>query len=126
MVDSNLEALMYGAPTPNQKAILNEAMALGLDFLSGEARGGKVIDYRSEADLRKVLALDLPRTGTPMPDLLAEMRDTVVRFSVAQGDPRYLAFPDTGTRLPPVGGHYRQHLPTRTLLPSTAAPRRQP
>lgn len=90
---------MYGQPTPHQKDVLQETLQLGLDFLSGEARGGKVIDYRSEQALREAMACDLPRAGTPMPALLAELRETVVRFSVAQGDARYLAFPDAGNSL---------------------------
>jgi glutamate/tyrosine decarboxylase-like PLP-dependent enzyme len=88
--------LVAGAATPTQRHFLEQTLELGLAFLDGSARGGKVLDYKSEAQLRSLIAEPLPQTGIALDKLLNEVRDTVVRHSVAQGDPRYLAFPDTG------------------------------
>jgi glutamate/tyrosine decarboxylase-like PLP-dependent enzyme len=95
----HIPPLFVGAATDQQRAFLDEAMRLGLSFLDGSARGGAVIDYQSLTELRHHLAQPLPLDGMPFGALLDEVRNSVVRYSIAQCDQRYLAFPDTGNSL---------------------------
>jgi len=89
-------ALLYRRATPQQAEFLSRTLQLGLDFIEGQVRDGKVVKYLPEEELRRKLACDLPQTGLSLDEVLHELEENVVRYSIAQGDIRYLAFPDTG------------------------------
>jgi hypothetical protein len=83
--------------TPAEVADLAaRAVAVGVDFLAGRSRDGRVLRYAPEKEL-------IPRFAEPMPvegmddDALLAALDEIASWSVAQHDQRYLAFPDTGS-----------------------------
>ncbi|WP_299739978.1 pyridoxal-dependent decarboxylase [uncultured Roseobacter sp.] len=97
------QAVLYGTPTESQEAFLTRALELGMAFIEGSARGGKVLEYQSEDAMRQYLAQPMPRQGMSLDGLMAELETNVVRTSVAQSDLRYLAFPDTGNAVAGLG-----------------------
>ncbi|GFJ78033.1 pyridoxal phosphate-dependent decarboxylase family protein [Phytohabitans houttuyneae] len=71
-------------------------MAIGTDFVAGGLRDGLVLNYASEREMIQRFAGPLPERGRPIDGLLDELAE-VAHWSVAQSDPRYLAFPDSGS-----------------------------
>lgn len=88
---------LFSARTPADLADLSaRAVQIGVEFVSGHRRGGKVVRYASEKELIERFAEGLPEHGSDDETMLAAL-GTVAEWSVAQHDPRYLAFPDTGS-----------------------------
>jgi glutamate/tyrosine decarboxylase-like PLP-dependent enzyme len=90
------EHFINGKATPEQREFLQRILELGLDFVEGPARGDTVLKYRSNATLRQLFSEPLPLDGSGLDRLFDELRDSLVAHSIAQSDPRFLAFPDTG------------------------------
>lgn len=96
-------ALVREYPRPRLEELFDRAVRLGLDFASGSARGDLVLRYAPAAELARRFADSLPTSGVSDDELLALLAD-VASWSVAQADPRYLAFPDTGDSVAGIAG----------------------
>lgn len=83
-----------------QKKLFNELLELCFDFYSGKTRNGKFFIYKSTDDLKKLVSEDLPHRGTEVKNLLKILEDPVGKYSIAQFDLEYLAFPDSGNAVP--------------------------
>ena len=88
-------ALLRDYPPEELAELLHRAVNLGLDFASGRARDDQVLRYASVTDLIQRFAAPLPEDGLSEDELLDALQE-VASWSIAQSDPRYLAFPDTG------------------------------
>lgn len=83
-----------------QKKLFSELLDLCFDFYSGKTRNNKFLVYKSTEDLKKLVAEKLPRRGTKMDNLLGILENPVGKYSIAQFDLEYLAFPDSGNAIP--------------------------
>lgn len=89
------EAFLYGPITGEQRTLLHQALDLGLEFLDGSLRGGRPLVHLGAERLMELVESPLPERGSAPEGLLDLVRE-VAQYSVAQSDPAYLAFPDTG------------------------------
>lgn len=95
MSDELTRALVRDYPADELEALLARAVRVGLDFATGRHRDGLVLQHASVRELSQRFAADLPSSGLSDEDLLSALGE-VAAWSIAQADPRYLAFPDTG------------------------------
>lgn len=77
-------------------ALVGRAAKIGIDFFTGHTRDGLVLRYAPERELLMRFAEPLPQTPIGDDALLDSLAE-VARWSVAQHDQRYLAFPDIGS-----------------------------
>lgn len=89
------EAFLYGPITGGQRSLLHQALDLGLQFLDGSLRDGRPLVHLGAERLMELVESALPEEGVEPERLLDFLRE-VAQYSVAQSDPAYLAFPDTG------------------------------
>ncbi len=89
------EGFLYRPITGEQRRLLHQSLDLGLQFLDGSLRGGLPLLHLDAERLMEMVESPLPKTGVE-PDALLDLLREVARYSVAQSDPAYLAFPDTG------------------------------
>lgn len=90
------EFFVYGEATPEQRSFLQDVLSLGLAFVEGTERNGLVLRYADNDVLRGIIDEPLPTFGCTLNELYSCLREKVVRYSIAQSDQRYLAFPDSG------------------------------
>jgi glutamate/tyrosine decarboxylase-like PLP-dependent enzyme len=76
--------------------LLLQAVSIGIRFTTGELRDGLVLRYADVPELVERFGSPLPENGVGDSQLLSQL-ENVARWSVAQADPRYLAFPDLGS-----------------------------
>lgn len=95
-----------GDPSTRKKhtANLKATIDLGLEFMYGEARDDKVIVHKHPDEIREIIAEALPRSGLTFQNVLNQVRDDIAKYSIAQGDPRYFAFPDSGNAISALSG----------------------
>ncbi|MFG3041761.1 pyridoxal-dependent decarboxylase [Streptomyces sp. NPDC048330] len=98
------------------QADLVETLRSGLDFLHGREPGQPFLRYADPAALRKSIAQPLPQHGVSFAQVLDEVDDVVARYSIGQGHPRYLAFPDSGNALAALAGHILSPLLNQNLI----------
>ncbi|MFE6333977.1 pyridoxal-dependent decarboxylase [Streptomyces sp. NPDC057798] len=98
------------------QADLIETLRSGLDFLHGREPEQPFLRYADPSALRKSIAQPLPQHGTGFGQVLAEVNDVVARYSIGQGHPRYLAFPDSGNALAALAGHVLSPLLNQNLI----------
>ncbi|NGO67024.1 pyridoxal-dependent decarboxylase [Streptomyces boncukensis] len=98
------------------QADLIETLQFGLDFLHGREPDQPFLRYADPSALRKSIAQPLPQHGTEYPHVLAEVKDVIARYSISQGHPRYLAFPDSGNGLAALAGHLLSPLLNQNLI----------
>ncbi|HWO77743.1 MAG TPA: pyridoxal-dependent decarboxylase [Bacillus sp. (in: firmicutes)] len=89
------EKFLYDFFSSEQQNFLQEVLALGIRFMSGEARDHKVLNYLTNEECIQLVSSELPRKGKSLPDLFSHLQ-MISKYSIAQNDPKYLAFPDTG------------------------------
>ena len=75
---------------------ISEAVRLGMDFVHRGQLGEPFLHHRPPELLRGLIASAIPSEGTDLSSLLDELERGVIRHSVAQSHPDYLAFPDSG------------------------------
>lgn len=103
MVMSKNDYQKYFLPLEDKKAqkrLFSKLLDLCLDFYSGKTRNNKFLVYKSSKELKKMVAESLPYKGTEVNNLLKILRDQIGKYSIAQFDPDYLAFPDSGNAVP--------------------------
>jgi hypothetical protein len=101
---SQLDTYLIGN-TDSRKAhedSLMTANRIGLDFLHHADE--PFLHHREPEELRTLLSGPLPRDGTDIDVLLADVEQLVARYAVAQSHPAYLAFPDSGNAVAALAG----------------------
>lgn len=91
-------AFLYRPITDDQRDVLHRSLDLGLRFLDGSLRGDRPILHMEPDEVTSFASSKLPLAGASFEALMAAVED-LARHSVAQSDPAYLAFPDTGNSL---------------------------
>jgi glutamate/tyrosine decarboxylase-like PLP-dependent enzyme len=76
--------------------LLQQAVSIGIRFTTGELRDGLVLRYADVPELVERFGSPLPEKGVGDSQLLSQL-EKIACWSVAQADPRYLAFPDLGS-----------------------------
>jgi glutamate/tyrosine decarboxylase-like PLP-dependent enzyme len=89
-------ALLRDRTPAELRDLVTRAVGIGVDFAAGHSRDGRVLKYASEKELIQRFAEPFPVEGSDDNALLGAL-DEVARWSVAQHDQRYLAFPDSGS-----------------------------
>lgn len=106
-----------------QDKIFNEVIELGNRFYSGELREGKVLSYRSPKELKSIVKESLPKKGVGIEGTLDILKDPIAKYSIAQFDQNYLAFPDSGNCIPAmVGDIFAKFLNQNMIAFSRSAP----
>lgn len=83
-----------------QKKLFRELLELCLDFYSGKTRDNKFLVYKTTEELKKLVSEKLPHSGTDLDNLVKVLENPVGKYSIAQFDLEYLAFPDSGNAVP--------------------------
>jgi glutamate/tyrosine decarboxylase-like PLP-dependent enzyme len=98
--------LLVGHPAHRHRhrATLVAAVEQGLGFMHGDGRDGRFLEHASAEELIGAVAEAVPESGTEVDDLLDQVHDRISRYSIAQADPGYLAFPDSGNAVASLAG----------------------
>ncbi|WP_213451195.1 pyridoxal phosphate-dependent decarboxylase family protein [Rhizomonospora bruguierae] len=94
--DTGAGALLGDRHPDEIAALVGKAAKIGIDFFTGQARNDLVLRYAPQRELLERFAEPLPQTPISDDALLDSLAE-VARWSVAQHDQRYLAFPDVGS-----------------------------
>ena len=96
MCDEDGRPLLSDRDPEGLAQLLQEAVSIGIRFTTGELRDGLVLRYADVPELVERFSSPLPENGVGDSQLLSQL-EKIARWSVAQADPRYLAFPDLGS-----------------------------
>lgn len=98
------------------RAGLVAAVDHGLGFLHGDGRGDRFLEYAGPEEMVAVLGEPVPEDGADLEAVLDQVRDRIARYSVAQSDPGYLAFPDSGNAVAALAGAVLAPLLNQNLI----------
>lgn len=90
---------LYSNVEKEQRLFLERVLDLGISFVEGKEKDGRVFEYESISNLKSIFSERLPAVGMSYDDLYKTLKEKVVKYSIAQSDQRYLSFPDTGNSL---------------------------
>jgi len=79
--------------------MLKRAIGMGLNFVLGRSRAGKVVQYIEPKKIAAIFNEPVPYSGTPIEQLIENDLKFITQMSVSQCDPRYIAFPDSGNAI---------------------------
>lgn len=82
------------------KSIFNEAIDFGLDFKSSK----KVINYRKQDFLKKIILEPIPLRYKSLDKVISEFKNKIGKYSINFSSERFLAFPDSGNAVASVTG----------------------
>lgn len=82
---------------------LNKVLNMCLDFYSGTVRNNKVIDFQTPQELMDLVSEKLPEDTSSL-ETTFEILEKIGKYSIAQFDKNFLAFPDSGNCLPALAG----------------------
>lgn len=105
-----------GAARKGHEESLAAATRIGLDFIHRSDYGEPYLRYRTPADLIALLDRPLPREGSDLDMVFADLEAEIVRYSVSQSHPRYLAFPDSGNAIAAMAGGLLGRLLNQNLI----------
>jgi glutamate/tyrosine decarboxylase-like PLP-dependent enzyme len=110
--------MFIGVPGRAQESYdaLARAVKLGVGFAHRYDIAEPVVRFADNRQLRTLVAERLPVDGCRFDDLLAHTADTVVRHSILQSHPGYLAFPDSANALAAVAGGLLSKLLNQNLI----------
>lgn len=118
-VDSGmLETYLVGGNSSRaaHEADLAATVRIGMDFLHGSEPETPFLRHAEPATLQKTIASPLPTRGASFDQVLAEVSEVITRYSIRQGHPRYLAFPDSGNALASLAGSVLSPLLNQNLI----------
>lgn len=95
---------IFFSGSKKQKEFLHSVLGVGMDFLSGDLRRGKVIHFKSNEEFLKEMQDLLPRGGVTSFKKIVEDLKNIGKFSISQADPGYIAFPDSGNAMAGLAG----------------------
>jgi glutamate/tyrosine decarboxylase-like PLP-dependent enzyme len=110
--------LLIGDPgqRPAQTERLRSAVEVGLGFLHADRRDGRFLHHAEPQQLLKIVSEALPVAGTDFANVLDEVDDRLVRYSISQAHHGYLAFPDSGNAVASVAGSMLTRLLNQNLI----------
>lgn len=77
-----------------QKKLLHQVLELGIDFLDGEIRQGKVLKYLDMDTLKQKFSSEIPIYSFDYETLYSVLHE-IAEFSISQSSHSFLAFPDS-------------------------------
>ncbi len=95
----NFEEKYFIGPRSEHEALLKATIDLGLRFMDGSLRENKVLIYKDPKFFLSSLSEALPIESRDVGDTLLLLEE-IGKYSIAQSDLNYLAFPDSGNSLP--------------------------
>lgn len=111
------------ADRAEQEELFRELLDACFDFYSGETRGGAFLNYEPPEILKNLAAEELPADGTELKEALRTLRERVGKYSIAQFDDEYLAFPDSGNAIPAIWADiYSKFINQNMIAVSRSAP----
>jgi glutamate/tyrosine decarboxylase-like PLP-dependent enzyme len=111
------------ADRAEQEELFKKLIDACFNFYSGETRDGKVLNYRPPEVLKEIAAEDLPIDGTELREAISTLEEQVGKYSVAQFDDTYLAFPDSGNAIPAIWADiYSKFINQNLIAVSRSAP----
>lgn len=112
----------FGSDAQEDTTILHKAINLGIDFQYGKTRNGKVLNYKSIEELKELASESLPQTPSNMSDIFNAV-EKAGKYSIAQSDLRYIAFPDSANSIAAlVGDIYSKFLNQNLIAVDRSAP----
>jgi len=82
----------------DERELFIEALDIGLEFHSGKGREYKVLNYKSPQSLQDEFSYEIPLTGSSNQTILESLR-YISKYSIAQSDVNYIAFPDSANSI---------------------------
>lgn len=111
------------ADRAEQDDLFKELIDACFDFYSGETRNGAFLNYQPPEVLKDIAAEDLPLSGTELKEAIHTLREQVGKYSIAQFDDDYLAFPDSGNAIPAIWADiYSKFINQNMISVSRSAP----
>lgn len=81
-----------------QKKLLHKVLDLGIDFLDGNIRQGKALNYLDMGELKQKFSSEIPTDSSDY-DSLYSMLHEISKYSISQSAHTFLAFPDSAGSL---------------------------
>lgn len=94
--DVSVMSAAYGPGSPVDGNLLTDLLS---DVLAHVTSRSRVIEHGSEEETRLDFTEELPQWGAPLEEVLNRCWARIVRRSIYQSHPRYLAFPDSGNAI---------------------------
>jgi glutamate/tyrosine decarboxylase-like PLP-dependent enzyme len=95
---------------------LYQTVDVGMAFLHADDRGPRFLNHADPDQLQKILAEPAPTEGRDFDTVLADVDERVLRYSIAQAHPGYLAFPDSGNALASLAGSMLTRLLNQNMI----------
>ncbi|MEI6054021.1 MAG: pyridoxal-dependent decarboxylase [Candidatus Saccharibacteria bacterium] len=116
----------YFLPLDNlneQRKLFNDLLDICFDFYSGKTRNNRFLNYKSSEELKEIVSEDMPRKGTGLKSAINILNNEVGKYSIAQFDDNYLAFPDSGNAVPAIlADIYSKFINQNMIAVSRSAP----
>lgn len=84
--------------TQEQSQFLHRVLDLGLDFMKGDIRGGKALQYQDMAALKGMFSSDIPTDPSSLEAIYSALTQ-IAAYSISQSTHTFLAFPDSAGSL---------------------------
>jgi glutamate/tyrosine decarboxylase-like PLP-dependent enzyme len=81
-----------------QQETLKNVLQKGFDFYSGTTRDNLVLQFKTFGELSKILEQPVPKKSQSILQINKKL-DLILKYSIAQFDQNYLAFPDCGNSM---------------------------
>ena len=91
--DSEPRSVEHYLLSESDRDLLAETLDIGIRFAVPDGDSA-VVEYRDPAEVRRSYAYGLPAEGVPLKEIVRDF-DAIARFSVRQGHPSFLGFPDS-------------------------------
>lgn len=116
----------YFLPLKNkvqEKKLFDKLIKLSLDFYSGKTRNEKFLIYKSSEELKNIASEKLPQHGIGLEGMMEVLENPIGKYSIAQFDKDYFAFPDSGNAIPTIFADiYSKFLNQNMIAVSRSAP----
>jgi glutamate/tyrosine decarboxylase-like PLP-dependent enzyme len=116
--EMELQSLFVGDQSRRSahEQVLNRAVGMGLDFILRAEKGQPFLEHLSPRELQDCLGRPLPIDGVDLSPLLSEVEDSILRYSISQSHPGYLAFPDSGNSIAALSGSVLSRFLNQNLI----------
>src|SRR5258708_341744 len=106
-----------------EKSLFDQLVNLCMDFYSGKTRDGKFLQYKSSEELKEMVSEQLHEAGLGLEKMMKVLEDPIGKYSIAQFDKDYFAFPDSGNAIPTIFADiYSKFLNQNMIAVSRSAP----
>jgi glutamate/tyrosine decarboxylase-like PLP-dependent enzyme len=112
------ERYLVGSPhaRASHTARLVATVETGMAFLHGDGRDDRFLRYAAPEAIRRRIGRPPPATGASFERVLSEVDTVIAGYSVSQGHPGYLAFPDSGNAVAALAGSTLSRLLNQNLI----------